>query len=227
MVIAAAIAANLFNGLNMRIWNGWVFFAVFIGIVLVLAYTVRPYSLIDFGYRPSNPLSQAIYSTISPGWFVTPIYGNYHFLFRSAFFWLGIPITVILALLPRYLYIAWSFCFHPNDLDILNWNHKLNPNMDLIREVYLHSEPEEALIQDPTPPQSATSGPLRRPSMQYSQIDMSTGVRSRSRGYSFAQEENGVAMRRMQSNLSGALLSPPPRSRMLRSIFRRKQPSGV
>jgi phospholipid-translocating ATPase len=41
MVISAAIAANLFNGLNTRFWTAWVFFAVFIGIVLIFGYTVR------------------------------------------------------------------------------------------------------------------------------------------------------------------------------------------
>jgi phospholipid-translocating ATPase len=41
MVIAAAIAANLFNGLNTKFWTVWVFFSVFIGIVLIFAFTVR------------------------------------------------------------------------------------------------------------------------------------------------------------------------------------------
>lgn len=35
-----------------------------------------------------------------------------------------------------------------------------------------------------------------------SQMDMATGMVSRDRGFDFATEENGVAMRRMQSNLS-------------------------
>jgi phospholipid-translocating ATPase len=157
-------------------------------------------------------------------------------------------ITVILALLPRYLYMAWTFGFHPNDLDILNWNYKVRPNMDIIHEAILCSEePEEApggiIMPEATTPHSATSGgPMGRPSMQGSQIDMSTGMRSQSRGYSFAQEDNGVAMRRMQSNLSGALpfTAGAPgaageqqrRSRgsaLLRSIrhpLRRKQPPG-
>jgi hypothetical protein len=42
MVISAAIVSNLFNGLNTRVWTGWVFFSVFIGIILIWAYTVRP-----------------------------------------------------------------------------------------------------------------------------------------------------------------------------------------
>jgi phospholipid-translocating ATPase len=215
MAISAAIAANLFNGLNTKVWTAWVFFSVFIGIVLIFVYT-------------------AIYSLISPGWFSTAVFGNDHFLFRSPIFWFGLPITVLLALLPRYLYMAWNFGFNPNDLDILNWNYKLKPNMDLIHETYLHlGEEEEARGQATpmTPHSAASGGPLGRPSMQASQIDMSTGLRSQSRGYNFAQEENGVAMRRMQSNLSG--VSPAPIKgrgttllRSLRHPLRRKPPSG-
>jgi phospholipid-translocating ATPase len=188
--------------------------------------------------------SQAIYSIISPGWFVTPVYGNDHFLFQSAIFWFGLAITVVLALLPRYLYMAWSFGFNPTDLDILNWNYKLRPNMDLIHEAYqnterkvseessvYHGEPEDMEAEATTPHSTRSQGPPGRPSLQGNQIDMSTGVRSPSRGYSFAQEEYGVAMRRMQSNLSGVVpyahSERKTRSGLLRSIrhpLRRKQP---
>jgi hypothetical protein len=129
--------------------------------------------------------------------------------------------------------MAWSFGFNPNDLDILNWNYKMKPDMDFIHEAYLHSKGLEDRILDPATPRSESPGPLGRPSMQGSQIDMSTGMRSQSRGYSFAQEENGAAMRRMQSNLSGALPLATGRKHrgtaLLRSIrhpLRRKQPSG-
>jgi len=214
MVISAAIVANLFNGLNTRFWTGWVFFSVFIGIILIFAFT-------------------AIYSLISPGWIVTRVYGLDHFLFRSPLFWFGLPITVLLSLLPRYLYMAWSFGFHPNDLDILNWNYKFRPNMDLIQEAYIYQEDKVARVPSPVTPHSATTV---RPATRCSQIDMSTGVRSMSRGYGFAQEENGVAMRRMQSNLSGSLPLGPPGERksrgtaLLRSIrypLRRKQPASA
>ena len=133
--------------------------------------------------------------------------------------------------------MAWSFGFNPNDLDILNWNYKLKPDMDLIHEAYLHSgKQEEDRILDAASPRSESPVPLGRPSMQAgggSQIDMSTGLRSQSRGYSFAQEENGVAMRRMQSNLSGALPFTSTRKsrgttllRYIRHPRHRKQPPG-
>jgi phospholipid-translocating ATPase len=41
MVFAAVFAANFFNGLNTSAWTGWVFFAVFIGDVLLWVYTVN------------------------------------------------------------------------------------------------------------------------------------------------------------------------------------------
>lgn len=43
MVFAAVIIANLFNGLNTAFWTAWVFFAVFIGIILIVIYTVSWY----------------------------------------------------------------------------------------------------------------------------------------------------------------------------------------
>jgi phospholipid-translocating ATPase len=40
MVISAVFVANLFNGLETNVWTGWVFFAVALGNVLILCYTV-------------------------------------------------------------------------------------------------------------------------------------------------------------------------------------------
>jgi hypothetical protein len=40
MVIATVVVANLFNGLCTNVWTAWVFFAVVIGIIVVLVYTV-------------------------------------------------------------------------------------------------------------------------------------------------------------------------------------------
>ena len=40
MAIAAVLTANLCNGLNTSVWTGWVFFATFLGVVLVWIYTV-------------------------------------------------------------------------------------------------------------------------------------------------------------------------------------------
>ncbi|OBZ69329.1 Phospholipid-transporting ATPase DNF1 [Grifola frondosa] len=114
MAITAVMAVNLFNGLNTHVWTGWVFFAVALGIVLIWAYT-------------------AIYSVIAPGWFPTPIYGNDHYLFTSAYFWFCIFLVTILALLPRYLAKAYKFCFNPSDMDRVRWQHKIDPHTISLR----------------------------------------------------------------------------------------------
>lgn len=44
MVISAVFVANFFNGLETNVWTGWVFFAVALGNVLILLYTVSKIS---------------------------------------------------------------------------------------------------------------------------------------------------------------------------------------
>ncbi|KAF8350409.1 phospholipid-translocating ATPase [Amanita rubescens] len=199
MVFACVIAANLFNGLNTNVWTVWVFLAVFFGIGFLLVYT-------------------AIYDTISPGWFATPIYGNNTFLFHSAYFWLCLPLTVCLALLPRYLLKAWKFGFAPDDFDIMRYIHKNHPpdatlNYLLPLKTLSRSGTVGSKIgsQKITPSDSAAS--LRaRPSLDFrtaSRTDMSTGERSFHRGFDFSTEENSIAIRRMQTNLSHSRLSRP------------------
>jgi len=196
MVFSAVFACNLFNGLNTTAWTAWVFFAIFIGCVLLWLYTV-------------------IYNAISPGWFSTPVWGNNVYLFTSAYFWLCLPLTVFLSLLPRYVYKAYRFGFNPDDVDILRYVRKTRPDLDIghyvktgsplaalrgprLSSVTSHSRRESTGHAD-----SFVS--LSRPSMDYrsaSRTDMSTGIRSVHRGFDFSTEENGVAIRRMQTNLS-------------------------
>jgi len=166
------------------------------------------------------PRLQAIYSLISPGWFATPVFGNDHFLFQSALFWFGLPITVLLALTPRYIYKAWMFGFHPNDIDIMRWNIKLNPHMDIAREAHLLSA-QHASMSPPSAPTTPARARLRMSlTGRGSQIDMATGLHSQSRGFDFATEENGVALQRMQSNLSSASRPTPAPERRRRSLLR-------
>ncbi|TFK36361.1 hypothetical protein BDQ12DRAFT_686784 [Crucibulum laeve] len=193
MAFAAVFAANLFNGLNTNAWTGWVFFAVFVGIVLLWIYT-------------------AIYNAISPGWFVTPIWGNNNFLFESAYYWLCLPLTVCLSLLPRYVAKAYKFGFAPDDIDTVRYIRKMEPDRDLAHDPRANSalaalQRPASLISRATSrsrPASAASF-AARPSYDLrsgSRTDMSTGLRSVHRGFDFSTEENGVAMRRMQTNLS-------------------------
>ncbi|KAG6899806.1 hypothetical protein C0993_006629 [Termitomyces sp. T159_Od127] len=191
MVFSAVIAANLFNGLNTNVWTGWVFFAVSIGIVLVLLYT-------------------AIYAAISPGWFVTPMYGYNHFLWPSAYFWLCMPLTICLALAPRYFAKAWKFGFAPDDIDIVRYIGKTDPKRDLAKDAYISaSSPARPFARHSSSRRtSRTSFASERPPRPSfdprngSRTDMSTGMRSVHRGFDFSTEEGGVAMQRIQTNLS-------------------------
>ena len=167
---------------------------------------------------------QLIYNSISPGWFVTDIYGNNHFLFESAFFWLCQPLCVAIALLPRYLYRAWQTGYAPGDLELLRYIRKTQPDLDMataLRADRHGATPRSSLSRwRPSSrmarPVSISSAPSATPGMNYSvdtlsldtrripvsRTDMCTGVRTVHRGFDFATEEGGVAMRRMQSNLS-------------------------
>ncbi|KAJ4486160.1 phospholipid-translocating ATPase [Lentinula aciculospora] len=222
MVFSAVFVANLFNGLNTAVWTGWVFFAVFIGIILVWIYT-------------------AIYDLISPGWFYTPVYGNNIFVFHSAYFWLCLPLTVCLALAPRYILKAYKFIFAPDDIDIMRWANKINPNRDYSKEAYLHNglealrrSPSRAISEQEAGGSASnislhTTDTHRRSlrprqstvSFSASRTDMSTGIRSVHRGFDFSAEEGGPAMRRMQSNLSERRANSQPGLPKAKSVSKR------
>jgi len=196
MVIAAVFTVNFFNGLNTNVWTGWVFFAVILGNVLILCYT-------------------GAYSAIAPGWFSTPVYGNNAFLWPSAYFWFSIALTFLVAIAPRYIYKSYKFIFNPNDLDILRWAKKIDPNRDFSRDARMggqldHLKPPQrsgisSAVGSVAPSRRSTfdgERPAAQSLRTASRTDMSTGLRSTHRGFGFAVEEGGPAMRRLQSNLS-------------------------
>ncbi|KAI0683336.1 phospholipid-translocating P-type ATPase, partial [Cytidiella melzeri] len=186
MAISAVMVVTLFVGVNISTWTRGVFIALAIEIVLIWAYT-------------------AIYSIIKPSWFVTPVYGNDHYLFHSALFWLGLFFTIPLALLPRIACKSYKSMFHPSDLDRVRYLHKIDPDhdfrhdrdsggVDYLKRVIsmTHGVRRKSLLA----PKQA--GPRTG-----SRTDMATGMRTTNTGYDFSMEENGVALRRLQSNLSG------------------------
>ncbi|KDQ06150.1 hypothetical protein BOTBODRAFT_39791 [Botryobasidium botryosum FD-172 SS1] len=190
MVMSAVMAVNAFNGLNTHAWTGWVWFSVFFGVVLIWLYT-------------------AIYSVISPGWFVTYIFGNDWFLFHSAYFWLCLPLTISLAVLPRYLAKAFKFNYIPDDIDVVRWVRKMEPHRDIAHDPQLgghflispHDEDDEDDTPGPRP--RSRLGRMHALDARGSTTDMSTGLHlAPSRGFDFDIEEGGVAIRRMQTDLS-------------------------
>ncbi|KXN91396.1 Putative phospholipid-transporting ATPase C24B11.12c [Leucoagaricus sp. SymC.cos] len=204
MAISAVMVANMYTGFSATAWSGWIFFAVFIGIVIVWVFT-------------------AIYSSISPGYAVTFVFGNDLFLFHSAYFWLCLPITFLLAMAPRYILKGWQFIFRPSDIDILRWISQKEPHHDLSN---LTNKPQDtgatlrnmleaqarrstsSIASRTTSRRSSVATPEQRfagPSMDIrsaSRTDMATGLTSVERGFDFATEEGGVAIRRIQTNLS-------------------------
>ncbi|KAJ7047444.1 phospholipid-translocating ATPase [Mycena alexandri] len=199
MAISAAMVANIYTGLMATAWSFWVFFALAFGLSLVWGFT-------------------AIYSLISPGYAVTVLYGNDHYVLQSANFWLCLLLTFFLAFTPRYLFKAWNFGYNPSDIDILRWMSQEHPNRDLQNDLSIQGRGLGAMKR-PRPTSLAASHASRRTSRtgsimtldqrrmsidprSASRTDMATGLVSVDRGFDFATEENGVAMRRMQSNLS-------------------------
>ncbi|ODO02976.1 hypothetical protein I350_05819 [Cryptococcus amylolentus CBS 6273] len=110
--IAAVMVANLFSGLNIEAWTGWVWFGVWVGPFLIWVFT-------------------AIYSIIPPSSFATDVYGNDVFLFRSAAYWFGWTFTLIIALMPRYLIKTIKQNIVPNDVDTMRLVRKYHPDVDL------------------------------------------------------------------------------------------------
>jgi len=183
------MVVNAFNGLNTSAWTGWVFFAVLIGPILIWLFTV-------------------VYSDISPGWFYVAVFGNNRFLFRSAYFWLCNLFVFFICLLPRYLAKAAKLSFWPDDLDILRVIKKYNPDIDVASHPMLggHWRPMQAK-SDPGGNSNNDIQQEQRPSIYSrpsvgSRTDMSTGLQYVHRGFGFLAEEDGVSIRRIQSNLS-------------------------
>ncbi|KAF9014178.1 phospholipid-translocating ATPase [Cyathus striatus] len=206
MAISAVMVANIFAGFSATAWNGWVFFAVLIGILIVWLYT-------------------AIYSAIPPSYSVTFLYGNDPILFTSAHFWFGTILTFLVALLPRYIAKAWKFGFAPDDIDMIRYKYKQEPWTDFsqygrsaegsgLAALHRGAAASASLSSLASVPRrshdirsdsAATLPRFGRQSVDVraaSRTDMSTGLVSVHRGFDFATEEGGVAMRRIQTNLS-------------------------
>jgi len=201
MALSAVMVANFYTGLMATAWTFWIFFALGFGLAIVWGFT-------------------AIYSIVSPAYAVTVLYGNDHYVLQSANFWLSLLLTFFLAFTPRYLAKAWNFGYNPSDIDIMRWMHEKEPHRDLAsvrgRGLGAMKRPRPTSIAaSHASRRTSRTGSimtLERPRMSIdvrsaSRTDMATGLVSVDRGFDFATEENGVAMRRMQSNLSEKRIS--------------------
>ena len=141
------------------------------------------------------------------------MFGNNHFLFGSAYFWLCLPLTVCLALAPRYLAKALKFGFAPDDIDIMRYIRKQSRDRNIVNEVFFRGSPAQpqrgdrraSVLSRSTYRTGSTVSLPAQASVDHrsaSRTDMSTGLRTVYRGFDFSIEEDGVAVQRMQTNLS-------------------------
>ncbi|EKM55031.1 uncharacterized protein PHACADRAFT_255350 [Phanerochaete carnosa HHB-10118-sp] len=216
MAVGAVMIVTVFVGMNISTWTSWVWWTLGVEIALIWVYT-------------------AVYSAIPPSTFSTPIYGNDHYLFHSAYYWLGLFFMTPLALLPRLCAKAYKFIFHPSDMDRVRYLQKLDPEHDF------RKDREQGGIAYIKRSVSTSRGVKRRSIIQRgpragmgSRTDMSTGLRSHNTGFDFSMEENGVALRRLQSNLSGVQQPAQQHKRrrtllssISRAVRRKKTPSTV
>lgn len=149
--------------------------------------------------------------------------GNDHYLFKSAYYWFGIILTFFVAMIPRYMAKAYRVLYEPNDIDIMRIVHKMHPDIDLEGHPLLggrwssdgvlkpydtvgrstsvsHRGARDEEDQFPMQQRSPTRPTL--PGNTGTRTDMSTGLPMTDRGFDFSQEEGGVAIRRIQTNLS-------------------------
>ena len=113
--------------------------------------------------------------------------------------------------------------FYPSDIDRVRYLHKLYPDHDF------NADRQHGGVNYLKRAISTTRG-VRRMSLLHrnsqkaqmtgSRTDMSTGLRSSGpgTGFDFSMEEGGPALRRLQSNLSGA--SQPQQHKRRRSLLR-------
>ncbi|PFH51676.1 hypothetical protein AMATHDRAFT_141843 [Amanita thiersii Skay4041] len=182
MVFSAVLTADIFAGITSTAWTIPLVIAIAFGIIVIWCFT-------------------AIYSLVPPTYAPTNLWGLDEFIFRSAYFWLGLLLTFVLAISPRIIAKAWKISFFPDEIDIIRSKLKEDPHFDL-SQLRLGLE---RFKRPPSRPFSRSSmrspGPTQDVRMA-SRTDMATGLASVDRGFDFVTEEGGVAMRRMQSRLS-------------------------
>lgn len=144
MAVAAVMVANAFHAINIRTWVGWTYFAILLGPFLVWVYT-------------------AIFSLIPPSSFATGVYGNHVFLFRSAAYWFGWIFVFILALLPRYLFLAIKLNYFPSPIDELRLVRKYHPDVDFTTHpMFSKDDPADAPNGNPNDSAAIAMSDLQR-----------------------------------------------------------------
>ncbi|CAG8458896.1 8422_t:CDS:2 [Cetraspora pellucida] len=118
MAAACITVANLFNGFNFQCWTVFHFISVFGSIGLIYIYI-------------------AIYSLV-PDMQDSGIYGFNHIVYHSAVFWFCILLSIIVSILPRFLWKYWQRNYLPTDADIVKEVCKKDPQFSFIRNSHFN-----------------------------------------------------------------------------------------
>jgi phospholipid-translocating ATPase len=79
----------------------------------------------------------AVYSAFAPSLIWTYVWGNNSFLWPSVYWWLGLALTIILSLAPRYIYMFLKDNYFPTDVDICRAIDTRDPNHDWEHDPYM------------------------------------------------------------------------------------------
>ncbi|PWN29959.1 phospholipid-translocating P-type ATPase [Jaminaea rosea] len=112
---ASVLCANLFTGINVRAYTWWMVFAIALGPILFNIFA-------------------PVYAAFSPTTIWTYSYGNNQFLYPSFLFWMAGIFAIVLALLPRVIFRFVQESYYPNDIDILRYVDKRDPNHDYVHD---------------------------------------------------------------------------------------------
>ncbi|TFK63346.1 phospholipid-translocating P-type ATPase [Pluteus cervinus] len=201
IALMAATITNIAIGVSATAWTGWIFFAVFIGLIAAWIFT-------------------PVYSAIPPSDADSLLYGDDFLLFHSAVFWFAVIFVLIVAVMPRIIAKAWRIGFNPDDINIIRYAvkkgtyHKPTPEdrvdsslAGLRRPALLSRTTSRAesiasaihAAQQLTQQEANASSNPR----SASRTDMSTGrTTMHDHGFDFSMEERGVAMNQLQRSLT-------------------------
>lgn len=202
MLIAEALVANLYCGIDTLAWTWWIVFAVFIGPVILLIFT-------------------PIYSSLSPQTVWTYSYGINATMWNTIQFWMGSTFCIFLCLAPRILFEYFKMLFFPSDTELVRLLDIRDPKHDYIHDPDMPGL-RAALAYQSEAPDAPDAGNVSIRNDMYPlapvgsrgssvQFDMRSGTHTQYRGYSFAASD-----------------TPTPRPRRLvRAISRRLDPRNM
>lgn len=179
MAIAAVMVANFFTGLNIFAWVGWTYFGILFGPALVWVYT-------------------AVFSSIPPSSFVTGVYGNQVFLFRSYAFWFGWPFVIVIALMPRYFIRFARQNLFPDDIDQMRLVRMYQPEADPATHPLLGGKLAEKAEGGPEADTAAAAGD----GIQMQQINPSKVEEANGKPLPQSEQEGRPSMHHPRSSMS-------------------------